>query len=449
MKKNEGNMNQSKKTIKKIKGFTLIELLAVIIILGILMIIAIPSVTKYINDSRKSSYISTAKEIIVGARNLVNDGKLEMFDTNSTYYIPTSCIKTENASKSPYGDFTQAYIGVTYDGKGYKYYWISVDDAGQGVANITPFEKLDEDYIESDLKTDDIKYIVEHKGIGQRTDIKILDCDTNKWKNIHLNSANNNVSEINGGGQTPSNIVCIPASELHSVTCDKTNSNGCNSEGNIGTGNIITYGSLVNGTPKPGDAYDCKLTKNSGYTERFYYLYSSGNNTILIYSKNINDQVTYQYDSNNENIYGPRSGFQYLPSTSDWDNPGIIAPSRPRNIVNQNGGTSTSAGNIESFTYTGKAARFLTYQELKAACGITDTMSAGSLADCNWFLENLGMYESETGAWGYWLETPTSFSTINVWLVSTLEVNLVTNSPNTTSFYGVRPVITISTEDLG
>ena len=34
-------------------GFTLIELLAVIIILGILMIIAIPSVTSYINNSRK------------------------------------------------------------------------------------------------------------------------------------------------------------------------------------------------------------------------------------------------------------------------------------------------------------------------------------------------------------------------------------------------------------
>ena len=58
--------------MKNKKGFTLIELLAVIIILGILMIIAIPSVTKYISDSRKSSYVDTAKEIIAGARNAVN-----------------------------------------------------------------------------------------------------------------------------------------------------------------------------------------------------------------------------------------------------------------------------------------------------------------------------------------------------------------------------------------
>ena len=44
------------------------------------MIIAIPSVTTYISNSRKSFYIDTAKNIIGGARNLVNEGKLEMYD---------------------------------------------------------------------------------------------------------------------------------------------------------------------------------------------------------------------------------------------------------------------------------------------------------------------------------------------------------------------------------
>ena len=122
-----------KKTVKnekkKKKGFTLIELLAVIIILGILMIIAIPSVTRYINDSRKSAYVDTAKEIVSGTRNLVNEGKLGMYDTTATYYIPADYINTENALKSPYGEFSQAYVGVVYDGKGYKYSWISCDDA--------------------------------------------------------------------------------------------------------------------------------------------------------------------------------------------------------------------------------------------------------------------------------------------------------------------------------
>ena len=40
------------------KGFTLIELLAVIIILGVLLLIAVPTVSKYIEDSRKNAYIT-------------------------------------------------------------------------------------------------------------------------------------------------------------------------------------------------------------------------------------------------------------------------------------------------------------------------------------------------------------------------------------------------------
>ena len=141
--------SNTKKITTKKKGFTLIELLAVIIILGILMIIAIPSVTSYISDSRKSTYVDTAKEIMIGTRNVVNDGNLGMFDTNTTYYITASYIKTENASKSPYGEFEEAYVAVIYDGKGYKYYWISVDETGQGVRNIVKSDLLTEDDIES------------------------------------------------------------------------------------------------------------------------------------------------------------------------------------------------------------------------------------------------------------------------------------------------------------
>ena len=191
--------------MKDKNGFTLIELLAVIIILGILMIIAIPSVTRYISDSRKASYISTAKENITGARNKVNDGKLGMFDTDTTYYIPVSYIKTENANKSPYGEFTQAYVVVVYNGKGYNYYWTSVDDAGQGIKGIIAYDKLETDDVESDITTDMIDPRVTQRGVGERSKILILDPATETWREV-VGGATTNVSE-EGNGEL---IVIVP-----------------------------------------------------------------------------------------------------------------------------------------------------------------------------------------------------------------------------------------------
>ena len=157
-----------------IKGFTMVELLAIMIILAALFTLVVPAISKYVSDSRKSSYINTANNLIGGARNLVNHGALQMYDTNTTYYIPTSYIKTESGSKSPYGDFTEAYIVVIYNGRGYQYFWISNDTAGQGIKNVTPQDKLDEDLIESNIRDLDIIEKVETTGIGGRKNILIL-----------------------------------------------------------------------------------------------------------------------------------------------------------------------------------------------------------------------------------------------------------------------------------
>ena len=118
---------------KKKRAFTLIELLAVIIILGVIMIIAIPSVTKYISGSRDKSYIASARALVSGARVLVNSGELTAYNPDVTYYIPISCINTENSATSPYGDWKDAYVVVTYDRTGYNYYWTSIDEAKQGI----------------------------------------------------------------------------------------------------------------------------------------------------------------------------------------------------------------------------------------------------------------------------------------------------------------------------
>ena len=121
-----------KKSYKK--GFTLIELLAVIIILGVIMIIAIPSITSYINKSRKNTYVTSVKELVSGATVIVNSGDLNIYDPDTTYYIPGSCVATETGgTKSPYAEWDKMYIAVTYTGSGFDYYWTSTDKSKMGI----------------------------------------------------------------------------------------------------------------------------------------------------------------------------------------------------------------------------------------------------------------------------------------------------------------------------
>ena len=81
--------------MKKInsKGFTLVELLAVIVIMGILMMVAIPSVTRTIENSRKDTFVDIAKSYANAARTLWTadgltcDGTVSSAVDDGDYYV--------------------------------------------------------------------------------------------------------------------------------------------------------------------------------------------------------------------------------------------------------------------------------------------------------------------------------------------------------------------------
>ena len=253
--------------------------------------------------------------------------------------------------------------------------------------------------------------------------------------------------------------LCKRAEKLHTEVCNQTdNTYYCSGTGHS-TGDDIIYGNCgTSGELKSGDAFDCDVDGDGVYdsnTERFYYVsdyYDTTTNTFnsdyatLIYYNNVkagesNNATAFAYDSSNENWHGPRTGYEQLPSTSQWSKVTLL--NNPRQLLNEKGGTTTSGGTLGTFDYTDKAARLLTVQEINKACGITaGNFTRRELGTCEYLLENT-KYSSNSSPFGYWTESSVSSFDFTVWIVDGFD-QLVNHSRASDSGHnGVRPAIDV------
>ncbi len=266
--------------------------------------------------------------------------------------------------------------------------------------------------------------------------------------------------------------ICKRATVLHTEECTQTDAtNNCSgagytSEGSKGT-STITYGNLgTSGTLASGDALDCDVNGDGTYdpsTERFYYVsdyYNTNTKSfeddtaVLIYYSNVSagnssNTKNYAYDSSGENWHGPRTAVEQLPTTSQWTN--VRLKNDERSIITNAGGNTTTGGTTTSnFSYSGYAARLLTIQELRKGTGITSipTWKVGELDNFTYLLESTIFSSKSNSTYAWWLETPRSDHSTNVWIVYGYR-RYVYNSPvSRPGDYGVRPVIEVSKKDI-
>lgn len=125
----------------KNKGFTLIELLATVVILGIIMVIAIPNVTGILQKNKAKSYYEDAKKLVTLAEyKMRGDSSVAKPTGNkclvmNLYYLDNS--EFDNPPNGGTYDKTGSFVVIKKDGNSYKYYVRILEEDGTSYRGIS------------------------------------------------------------------------------------------------------------------------------------------------------------------------------------------------------------------------------------------------------------------------------------------------------------------------
>ena len=172
-----------KKILNNKKGFTLVELLAVIVIMGILMMVAIPSISRVIENSRKDTFVDIAKSYANAAKTLWTadtltcEGTVASAVDDGDYYIlinTTESARTmlpvlvDQGGKSSWGNrdvngYVRVHVETVTDNNGEPKrtttFYVSLSDGTHGLIDNGSMtsDNLKKGNVKMDLSSDDKK----------------------------------------------------------------------------------------------------------------------------------------------------------------------------------------------------------------------------------------------------------------------------------------------------
>ena len=167
------------------KGFTLVELLAVIVIMGILMMVAIPSISRVIENSRKDTFVDIAKSYANAAKTLWTadtltcEGTVASAVDDGDYYILINTkesarailpVLVDQGGKSSWGNrdvngYVRVHVETVTDNNGEPKrtttFYVSLSDGTHGLIDDGSMtsDNLKKGNVKMDLSSDDKKKV--------------------------------------------------------------------------------------------------------------------------------------------------------------------------------------------------------------------------------------------------------------------------------------------------
>ena len=408
------------------KGFTLVELLGVLVVLSVILMIAFPLITTYINKSKQKAYDTQMEIIMTGLKNYANEHK-EVLPVNDADYVTFTLGQLKSlgiANNSVVNPLDGKEIDdsmefkIIKDGSKYTYQIVESSRLSRDDKNHTPYITLNGhilNYIDLDSTYTELgASATDYDGKPLSVTIDKTDLDVST---IGVYQIRYEVIDSNNTKSYAIRTVIVGESKI------------------LANGTVVYYNPVTNTKCTSAEAVSVSGTKTG--CMKWYVFNDDGKSKTVNLLLDHNTTAEVAWASTGTNANGPIEVKTQLESdTSSWNksiNPRLIEASEIAKIT---GNTTWTVGVGGSYYYFHDNTQ-TTYE------GAAGTNKYAWLFDNTRECTTYGCNVADSSNYGYWTNTRYSGNSYSAWRVS-CSGDLSVGDVVYVVYGGVRPVITVN-----